>query len=114
MLFKFLIKLFGRREASLEEEAAPTATPDVVEDVAHVSATEADPVAPLAWDASAEELCDLRDGMTEDEMRAHLAKLYRRHNRAASSLNPELRDQAERMLDAIVEVRHRYLDHIEE
>ena len=43
-------------------------------------------------------------------MRAHLAKLYRRHNRAASSLNPDLRVQAERMLDAIVEVRHRYLD----
>ena len=59
---------------------------------------------------SAEELCQLKDGMTYDELRAHLAKLYRRHNRAAASLDPKLRDEAERMLDAIVEIRHRYLE----
>lgn len=56
-----------------------------------------------------EQLCGVTDGMDKEELRLLLAKLYRRHNRAASSLNPELRAEAERMLDAIVELRERYL-----
>jgi len=59
---------------------------------------------------SAEELCELKDGMTVEELRAHLQNLYKRHNRAASSLDARRRDEAEVMLNAIVEVRQRYLD----
>ena len=69
-----------------------------------------EPVPTAPPTATAEELCKLTDGMTHEELRAHLAKLYRRHNRAASSLDPKLRSEAERMLDAIVEVRHTYLE----
>jgi hypothetical protein len=59
--------------------------------------------------AAAEDLCGLRDGMTRVELADHLADLYRRHNRAASSLDPKLRREAEVMLDAIVECRQKYL-----
>ena len=100
-MFSRILALFSRKKKQRVAE-------QVVEPVREISAVEAPTVA--AASATAEELCELHDGMTHEEMRAHLAKLYRRHNRAASSLNPELREQAERMLDAIVEVRHRYLD----
>ena len=63
----------------------------------------------LDADASPEQLCELRDGMTKDELRSHLALLYRRHNRAASSLDARLRSEADTMLNAIVECRKRYL-----
>jgi len=56
-----------------------------------------------------EQLCGLTDGMMLEEVHAQLAMLYRRHNRAASSLNPQLRAEAEIMLNAIVDCRHRYL-----
>ncbi len=58
---------------------------------------------------SSEELCGIEPGMDPEEIRKILAKLFRRHNRAASSLNEELRVEAEIMLDAIVDVRSRYL-----
>ena len=46
--------------------------------------------------------------MTPGKIKETLAQLYRRHNRLTSSLNPELRAEAEMMLDAIVDVRHKY------
>ncbi len=65
------------------------------------------PVAPLP---SAEELCEINPGsMDAEEIRQHLKKLYKRHNEAASSLNKELRIEAESMLDAIVECRDNYV-----
>lgn len=60
---------------------------------------------------SPEELCGINPTtMTRDEVRKHLAILYRRHNSAVSSLNPDLRAEAAIMLDAIVECRERYVD----
>jgi len=49
--------------------------------------------------------CGIRPDMTPEQVRQHLATLYRRHNRAAASLNPEVRAEANEMLDAIIEVR---------
>lgn len=66
------------------------------------------PVTPLP---SAEQLCGIDPGkMTTEEIRCQLKKLYKRHNEAAASLNRELRDEAESMLDAIVECREKYID----
>ncbi|MCB1233881.1 MAG: hypothetical protein KDM91_02285 [Verrucomicrobiae bacterium] len=48
--------------------------------------------------------------MTPEEIKNRLAELYRRHNQAAGSLNEELRQEAELMLDAIVACRQKYLD----
>ncbi|MFT4640405.1 MAG: hypothetical protein ACI8T1_003733 [Verrucomicrobiales bacterium] len=101
-MFSKILAFFSRKGKKQKEAPEP-------EGARVISAVEELVFVPPA-SATAEELCELRSGMTHEEMRAHLAKLYRRHNRAASSLNPDLRVQAERMLDAIVEVRHRYLD----
>ena len=68
------------------------------------AAEELDPSAPP------EHLCGLRDGMTAKELQDQLSLLYKRHNRAASSLDPKLRKEAEIMLDAIVECRRKYLE----
>jgi hypothetical protein len=48
--------------------------------------------------------------MSRDEIKAKLAELYKRHNHAAGSLNDELREEAEIMLDAIVACREKYVD----
>ena len=51
------------------------------------------------------ERCGITPEMSEEEIRAHLALLYRRYNRCSSSLDQDLRMEAEVMLDAIIEVR---------
>ncbi len=69
----------------------------------------ADPVAHLAG-MTAEDLCGVREGMSHEQIDSHLKMLYRRHNRAASSLDDNKRAEADIMLDAIVEIRQRYLE----
>jgi len=56
---------------------------------------------------SAEERCGITPDMDKDQVLVHLAHLYRRHNRAASSLDAELREEAEIMLEAIVDLREK-------
>jgi hypothetical protein len=48
--------------------------------------------------------------MKAEQIRDHLAMLYRRHNRAAASLDAGLREEAELMLDAIVQCREKFLE----
>ena len=48
--------------------------------------------------------------MDREEIRKTLAQLYSRYNQAAGSLNPDLREEAERMLEAIVHCREKYVD----
>ncbi|NNE90260.1 MAG: hypothetical protein HKN23_01300 [Verrucomicrobiales bacterium] len=48
--------------------------------------------------------------MDKEAIKEKLAELYRRHNHAAGSLNDELREEAEQMLDAIVACREKYVD----
>ena len=62
------------------------------------------------FSTSPELMCGIRPGMTKDEMKKHLALLYKRHNRAASSLEEDRRREAEMMLDAIVICRQKYVD----
>jgi hypothetical protein len=57
---------------------------------------------------SPEELCGVTSGMNKDQIRSRLAMLYRRHNRATSSLDAKLREEAERMLNAVVAVREKH------
>ena len=68
-----------------------------------------DPLASLKA-MTAEDICGLREGMTYDELDTLLKMLYRRHNRAASSLDDTKRAEADIVLDAIVEIRQRYLE----
>ena len=66
--------------------------------------------AKLDINANPEELCGILPSMTKDDISVLLANLYRRHNRAASSLDAALREEAEAMLDIIANMREKYLD----
>lgn len=101
MFQNLLNKLFGGRKAPRTRSARGTPGPRP-----SAPSPESGRIDP---NASPEVLCGLRDGMTKDELREHLAALYRRHNRAASSLDDQLRREAEIMLEAIVACRERYL-----
>jgi hypothetical protein len=46
--------------------------------------------------------------MTPEQLRERLAHLYQRHNRAASSLDPQLREEAEFMLETLAGLREKY------
>lgn len=59
---------------------------------------------------SPEDLCGIDPAMPADEIRQHLARLFARHNRAASSFDLELRAEAELMLQAIVTLREKYVE----
>lgn len=76
------------------------------------SATEqSPPVGGIFGRMTPEALCGIDPArMDAAEIRSALAKLYRRHNDAAGSLNPELREEAEQMLEAIVHCREKYVD----
>jgi hypothetical protein len=52
-----------------------------------------------------EERCGITQGMTKSQIANQLKLLYRRYNRAASSLDAQTRQEADIMLDAIVQVR---------
>lgn len=54
-----------------------------------------------------ETLCGITAEMNHQEIYTRLATLYRRYNRATSSLNAPLRSEAEQMLNAIVAVREK-------
>ncbi len=116
--------LFGRSTAVPAEPAAPEAPPAKERrqakpaTPAQAGGTTADAVK-KAWEAKAgtslkegatnEELCGITASMSREEIRSILATLYRRHNRAASSLDSKLRDEAEIMLEAIAAMKEKYL-----
>lgn len=54
-----------------------------------------------------EEICGITEKMSKDEVRSRLAFLYKRYNRATSSLNAKLRAEANEVLDAVVAVREK-------
>lgn len=56
---------------------------------------------------SPEELCGIESKMSKDQIKERLKLLYRRFNRAASSLDAKTRAEADEMLDAIVRVREK-------
>lgn len=65
------------------------------------------PAVPAAKPRTPEEMCGITSKMGKEEIRAQLALLYKRYNRATSSLNAGVRAEAEEMLDAIVAVREK-------
>jgi hypothetical protein len=73
-----------------------------------IAATPAEPAAPKAPEQPPEELCAITPSMTKDQIRDHLKLLYRRYNRAASSLKDTTRAEADNMLNAIVAVREKH------
>ena len=111
-----MFKVFKRRK---KEEAAPAPAPTPAAAPAQAAPTPkpkevaktngSAPKAKPKPDRTPEEMCGIAPNMPKEKIREELAKLFRRHNRAAASLDEKLREEAEVMLDAIVSVRERYL-----
>ncbi len=126
-MFKFLSKLFKKPPAAaaqprltLPSHTGPVSTRKPLEGTGTGKATPATtPKAKEAWSkttarrinptASPEEICGITPGMDREQISSQLAMLYRRHNRAASSLEADLREEAEIMLDVIATMRLKYL-----
>lgn len=119
-MFKLFNRLFGGRGKALRAAPVPVRShasgpvPPPASAGSPVDAVDAAVKAatarrPLNRSAPPEELCGLTPGMTPEEIRDHLAMLYKRHNRAASSLEADLREEAEVMLDAVVRCRETFL-----
>jgi len=119
-MFKALSRLFGSKpktprpavpvsgsaaaavKSSLVAPAVPT-TPSPKEK------WEQDATQTLSRQCPPEELAGLTSDMTPGQIRERLAKLYQRHNRAASSLDPQLREEAEFMLETLAGLREKYV-----
>ncbi len=101
-------QLFGRKTAppaAVEPKAKATepAADTVKQKWASKAAETLDPK------ASAETLCGVNTSMAKEEIKEKLAVLYRRHNRAASSLDAKMREEAEIMLEAIAAMKEKFL-----
>ncbi|MBL9114501.1 MAG: hypothetical protein JNJ83_05800 [Verrucomicrobiaceae bacterium] len=70
------------------------------------------PAAKATKSQTPEEICGITPKMSKEQIRDELKILYRRFNRAASSLDAKTRAEAELMLDAIVTVREKHLGSI--
>lgn len=105
---------FGRKSA-----ATTLPTPVVEPTVAPEPAAPAADSVKQQWKAKSDKslnakespdvLCGINKSMPKEEIAEKLAVLYRRHNRAASSLDAKMRDEAEIMLEAIASVKEKYL-----
>ena len=63
----------------------------------------------LSRTAPPEDLAGITPDMTPAQILERLAKLYQRHNRAASSFDPNLREEAEFMLETLAGLREKYV-----
>jgi hypothetical protein len=121
-MFKFLRKLFKPRPVKPAQPRFSMPAPIPVSSARPPSAKTATvpvPPAKQEWEKTAtvrldpkatpEEICGITPDMTQEQISTQLAMLYRRHNRAASSLEAHLREEAEVMLDVIAAMRQKYL-----
>ncbi|MES2706792.1 MAG: hypothetical protein V4726_09345 [Verrucomicrobiota bacterium] len=90
-----------------DSSAAPAADPPRV--VAEEARAAAEQRAVIDTAASPEAICGITPGMSQAEISDILARLYQRHNRAASSFDSQLRTEAEFMLDIVAGLREKYL-----
>ncbi len=99
----------SRPAAEPLKPTAPSAAPaSAPKSAAKVAA----PPQPAVAKQSPEQLCGITGKMTPDQIRSQLKLLYRRYNRSASSLDSKLRNEADAMLNAIVEVREKHFGQI--
>lgn len=104
-ILKSLSKSLGSSAKATEAKPVAAKEGTLLDKVSKVSATAEPP-------KSAEELCGITPKMSKDDVKAQLKLLFRRYNRSASSLDAKLRGEAERMLDAIVQMREKHFGEI--
>lgn len=105
-ILKSLSNSLGGKSAAKKQAAA--AKPGSLLDKVNKGAPVAKPEEPK----SPEELCGLTPKMDKEQVLAQLKLLFRRYNRSASSLDAQTRIQAEKMLDAIVQMREKHFGEI--
>jgi hypothetical protein len=105
-ILKSLSKSLSGQKAAAEAKKSVANTPKngVLGQVARGKA----PAPAAAKSKTAEELCEITRKMSKDEINARLKLLFRRFNRGASSLDAKVREEAEIMLNAVVEVREKH------
>lgn len=116
-MFKALSRLFGSKPKAAPRPAIPAPAAHAApaapagESLTVPSAKakwEEDAARSLSREASPEDLCGITPEMTAEQLKERLAHLYQRHNRAASSLDPKLREEAEFMLETLAGLREKY------
>jgi len=90
------------RPESRKDSAAPAAKGESA-----LKKIVAPPAAAPPPEQTPEDLCGIDSKMNKDQIRDRLKLLYRRYNRAASSLDAKTRAEADSMLDAIVSIREK-------
>lgn len=109
-MFKKILQSLSKSQQAKTQAPAPAPAPAakgpavVLDRVAKPAAETASTAAPQ----TPEDLCEVNSKMPKDQIQARLKLLYRRFNRSASSLDPKIRDEADKMLNAIVLVREKY------
>ncbi len=113
-MFKALFRFFGGKSKSPASPApssrsssAPVAAP--AEPTAARERWQREASRSVPRDLSPEELCGITPEMPREEIAQRLAQLYQRHNRAASSLDPVLREDAEFMLETLSGLYEKYI-----
>lgn len=110
-MFKKILQSLSKSQQAKTQPAPPSRQPSGPMPLAPTGAigraAEAD-----AAPQSPDELCEISPKMGRDQVSARLKLLYRRYNRSASSLDPKVRAEAEKMLSAIVIVREKHFGEI--
>lgn len=117
-MFKIVKSLFGGKENATPGAAAAPASPASASVAPAPVPAPSKTAAPVKAAAKAkppvpekvappEEICGITSGMSKEDIRKRLALLYKRYNRATSSLDAGLRAEAEKTLDAVVAVREK-------
>jgi hypothetical protein len=113
-MIEFLKRLFRPRRAAAvaarpAADRAGAAGPREVKGSADARRVWAEQASrPLDRAASPEVLCGITPGMSSEDIARRLTELHRRHNRAATSLDAQLREESDIMLDAIAALREKY------
>lgn len=100
--------LTGGKTAEKKPEPPKPTAGSVLDKVAKGQPVVAAPAKASSAPKTPEELCEITPKMSKSEIHARLKLLYKRYNRAASSLNAQTREEADAMLNAIVEVREKH------
>ncbi len=110
-MFKKILQSLSKSQSAKVEAPRPAVVPASA--LASRAMPGAVPPPPAAAFAAAipetpEALCEVSPRMPKDQIQAQIKLLYRRYNRSASSLDPKVRSEAEKMLNAIVLVREKH------
>jgi len=111
-MFKKVLLSISKSLGRQSQPSAPATRKPLARPPADTSAAAPARTTAPAQNQTAEDLLGIDAKMGKEQIRDHLKLLYRRYNRAASSLDHAVRSEADSMLDAIVAVREKHFGEI--